>query len=752
MPKLFVKIFSSLFFYVLIFSTNILFASADKIIISGNKNISETTIRSYLPSNFKNSDPDLLNNFQKNLYSTGFFKNIEIKVTDNNIFVNVIENPLVNFVLLEGITNKGVKDSLYEIIALKENTIFQDFKIKNDIKKINNYLNKLGYLKNDVNYEIKIIENNKVNIFYNINLNNKFRISRIFFIGEKFFKSSTLKDVISSTEHGWWKFLSNFTTPYEELINSDISKLKKFYLDSGFYDVQINSNTISILDNNYANITFSINSGGRYTLKKISIIDLTKFLKKEDFDYINDLINPLKNNVFNFSEVIKVKNFIDQYLNNSNYNLSLNIKLTKLNSNNLSLDYIIEDTAVKKIIEKIIISGNNITDDFVIRNSLSFSEGDNFNQSKLNSSKEKLIGKNIFKNINVSEQEIKDGQTDDVNKVNILISVEETATGEISAGAGAGTNGATISGSLNEKNFLGKGISLASNLSIGTQQILGSLTYLDSDFNNSGNTFKSSVFVTNNDFENASFENKIIGASIFSVYEIYDKLFIEPGFSVDFDSVSVNSDASSTIKKREGDFFTSKVSYKLFKNTKNRDFNPTEGYTFGAGQGLSLISDISYINNSIFGSYYNEYADNFIGSIKYKLENINGFNKDIKFSDRLFVPSNNLRGFASRGIGPKIDNDFIGGNYSFYTTLSSTIPNGLPDKWNAITNIFFDTANVWGVDDNSTGDSNMIRSSVGLGFSWVSPLGPISFTYAEPITKEKTDDIEQFNFKIGSAF
>jgi len=179
---------------------------------------------------------------------------------------------------------------------------------------------------------------------------------------------------------------------------------------------------------------------------------------------------------------------------------------------------------------------------------------------------------------------------------------------------------------------------------------------------------------------------------------------------------------------------------------------PTEGYTIGVGQGLSLLSDIPYINNRIFGSYYHEYLENVIGSVKYKVESINGFNKDIKYSDRLSVNSNNLRGFADRGIGPKIDNDFIGGNYSFYTSFSSTLPNGLPEKWNAITNIFLDTANVWGVDDNSTSDSNKLRSSIGLGLSWISPLGPISITYAEAITKESTDDVEQFNFKIGSAF
>ena len=164
------------------------------------------------------------------------------------------------------------------------------------------------------------------------------------------------------------------------------------------------------------------------------------------------------------------------------------------------------------------------------------------------------------------------------------------------------------------------------------------------------------------------------------------------------------------------------------------------------------MSDIPYINNRIFGSFYEEYKSNFVGSIKYKIESINGIGEDIKLSDRLFVNSDNLRGFANNGVGPKLDGDYIGGNYSFYTNFSSTFPNGLPEKWNALTNLFFDVANVWGVDDGSAKDSSKIRSSVGLGVSWISPIGPISFTYAEPLTKSDTDKEEQFNFKIGSAF
>ena len=732
-------------FFVFIFFSQQLFAN-ENIVIKGNKNISSKTIYSLAPNNILSLDTKLLNDFQKKIFETGFFEKVDLKIQNQKIIINVIENPLINFFFIEGVKNNEVKNKLFDLSKIKENTIFQTFWIKDDIKKFSEFLKSLGYLNNKLTYQIKKIENNKVNIFYNVELNEKYKINRIFFIGNKFFKSSTLGDVVYSSEHGWWKFFSNSTTPSESLINFDISRLKKFYLDNGFYDVQINSSSIKILDNSRADLIYSIDAGQRYTVEKYNIIDNSKSLKNENILYLKKQFNKLVKENYDLSSIRQLVDFSINYLSKFNYDLIIQFKTTKIDTKKIELSFFISEQPNKKIIDKITIIGNNITDDFVIRNNLIFSEGDFFNSSKLNTSVDKLKGKGYFKNVETNSIPIDD------NKLELQIKVEEQATGEISAGAGAGTNGAALSGSLNEKNFLGRGLNVNSTVNVGTQKIFGRVSYLNPDYNNTGKTFKSSVFAENNNYDNTSYENKIIGSSVSLDYEIFDKFFLNPGVSVDFDSLKANSDASSAIKRREGDYYTSKLFYNFSKNTKNRDLQPTEGYTIGVGQGLSLLSDIPYINNRIFGSYYHEYLENVIGSVKYKVESINGFNKDIKYSDRLSVNSNNLRGFADRGIGPKIDNDFIGGNYSFYTSFSSTLPNGLPEKWNAITNVFLDTANVWGVDDNSTSDSNKLRSSIGLGLSWISPLGPISITYAEAITKESTDDVEQFNFKIGSAF
>ena len=737
-------------FLVVIFYTIFLFSSPisanELIIVKGNKNIPLKTIYSIAPKELNTLNPELINIYQKELYKTGFFENVKISIQDKKILVSLIENPLINFFFIEGTSSDKILTKINDIIKSKENTILQPFLIKEDVKNISNFLKSLGYLDNKINYQLIKINDNKVNLFYKIELKNKFKIKRIFFIGDKFFKSSTLKDEIYSVEHGWWKFLSNFTTPSETIINYDVSNLKKFYLKNGFYDVQISSYSIKVIDDKYANIIYSINAGNKYFISEIQFQDSLNLISNEVLQFLKNKYSKLQKNTYNSSELDKYLSQSLEYLQKSNYNLNVRHKIEKLEKDNLKLSFLVLDEKNKKIINKITIRGNDITDDFVIRNRLKIAEGDIFNSSKLDTSITKIKDSQIFKKSSANII----NETND--QLDIEIKVEEQPTGEISAGAGAGTSGATIQAGINEKNFLGKGLYLNSNISVGTQKVRGSISYYDPDYRQSGNGLRSSLFIEGNNYDNSTYENRVVGSSISSSYEIYDKILFSPGFSIDYDSVKAGSGASAAIKKRTGDYYTSKFFYEVAKNTKNKELQTTEGYTYGFGQGFSLISDIQYISNSVFGSYYMQFSDNFVGSVKSKIESINGFSKDIKFSDRLFVPSNNVRGFSQRGIGPKIDNEFIGGNYSFYTTFSSTVPNGLPEKWNAITNIFLDTANLWGVDDNSTDDSNKLRSSIGVGFSWISPIGPIGVTYAEPLSKKSTDDVEQFNFKIGTVF
>ena len=355
-----------LFFTFIFFSQQLL--ANENVIIKGNKNISSKTIYSLAPNNIQSLDTNLLNDFQKKIFETGFFEKVDLKIHNKKIIINVVENPLINFFFIEGVKNNEVKNKLFDLSKIKENTIFQTFLIKDDIKKFSELLKSLGYLNNKLTYQIKKIENNKVNIFYNVELNEKYKINRIYFIGNKFFKSSTLKDVVYSSEHGWWKFFSNSTTPSESLINFDTSLIKKFYLDNGFYDVQINSGSIKILDNSRADLIYSIDSGQRYTVEKYNITDNSKSLKNENILYLKKQFNKLVKENYDLSSIRKLVDFSINYLSKLNYDLIIQFKTTKIHTDKIELSFFISEQPNKKIIDKISIIGNKITDDFVIIN------------------------------------------------------------------------------------------------------------------------------------------------------------------------------------------------------------------------------------------------------------------------------------------------------------------------------------------------------------------------------------------------
>ena len=328
-------------------------------------------------------------------------------------------------------------------------------------------------------------------------------------------------------------------------------------------------------------------------------------------------------------------------------------------------------------------------------------------------------------------------------------------TGEISAGAGFGTDGGVISTSINEKNFLGKGISLLSNLSLGTDNISGSFSLskpneIDSDIIES---YK--IFITKYKYDDAGYDNRIIGLNHSLKYDIFENISFSPKVEISQDKIETNSGASSLIKSREGDYLTTLFSYSIFNDNRDKKFKTTSGYTTRFGQDFAILaSDIPSIANKIGGTYYYKIAENFQAKINGDFYATNGLgSEDIKLSDRNHIRSRNIRGFKNRGIGPVDGADHVGGNYAYNLNFSTTVPNGMPDKWNADTSIFFDTANVWGVDySDAIDDSNKIRTSVGIGLTWVSPLGPISVTYAQPLSEAKTDEVEQFSFSIGTIF
>lgn len=738
-------------FFVLFifFCASIAHAEIKKVNIIGNKRVSNNTIESLVDKKKDKIDSIYINNLTKKIYDTDFFSNVKIDFDQEILTITVAENPVVNFFYINGIKDDDL-DKINKIIVVKENAIFSNAKLKQDVEKVKDYFKDLGYYSIIVNPEVYKIENNQVNLILNIDKKDVSKIKNIYFIGNKHFTSSQLLDVVSSSEDGWWKLFSSSALS-EKRVEYDKELLKDFYKSKGFYDVQIESVFANLDSSKNFTVTFAINSGKKYNFGEFDIKS-NNLIKDADLNEIKNLTSKLlKNQTYSSESVSKLNNQIIKLIETKKYN-NIDLRVEEVKSKDLKIDILVSlDQGKSLLLNKINISGNSITREKTIRDNLLISEGDNLNSSKIKKSIDQIKSKQYFSKV---DYKVEDSDKKNFKDLNII--VREQATGSISAGVGYGTNGGMFEASLNEKNFLGQGVNLNFTGRLSTEKISGEFTVLNPNFLNSEKELFNSLYSDTDDYKNSGYQNKRIGDKIATKYEIYEDIFFRPNILLQYDKLETSSTASALLKSRAGNYTTTSVGYNFSADFRDSKSNPTSGNISYFEQNIAtLVSDIPAVQTSVGTTFYKELInENFIGSLRARVDTAVGLNsKDIKLSDRLHSSVAVIRGFENRGIGPVDGGDHVGGNYLASMSLKSTFPNPLPETLRANSIIFFDAANVWGADYSSRiADSNKVRTSVGLGLDIMSPFGPVSFSYAVPLSSVSTDKKQNFLFNIGSSF
>ena len=376
-------------------------------------------------------------------------------------------------------------------------------------------------------------------------------------------------------------------------------------------------------------------------------------------------------------------------------------------------------------------------------------EGDPFNEILLNKSLNQIKSRGIFKNVNT---EIVNGSTPQKKIIDIF--VEEKPTGEIMAGAGTGTTGSSFTAGIKENNYLGKGIRLDANFTISDNALTGVISTFNPNFNNSDRSLNTAFENSSNDYLTSfGYKTNKTGFTFGTSYEQFKDIIFSPSISSYYEVLDTSSKAPATRKKQEGDYFDSSFTYGLTLNRLNQNYQPTDGYRTAFIQSIPIVSDDVALENAITLSKYHQVKDNLILSTQFYLKNINSISdKDVRISKRLFAPQRKLRGFEPGKVGPKDGSEHIGGNYVATLNLISTLPGLFPQLQDIDFSLFLDSANVWGVDYDSSLDSSKIRSSTGIAIEWYTPIGPLSFSFAQPITKASTDKEQTFRFDIGTSF
>ena len=721
-----------------------------KIEVTGNDRIPDETIIMF--SKVKIND-DInkkdINNILKEIYETNYFENVVVDFNNQILKITVNEFPIIQNLQYEGIKAKKIREVVLKDLTLRNRSSFNEFFLKEDKKKIDNNLKTLGYYFSKTEVFVEELENNLLNVTFVIDLGEKARIKKITFSGDKVFKDRKLKGIIISEEYKFWKFISGKKFLNENMISFDERLLKNFYNNKGYYNVEINSSFAKLIGENEFELIYNINANQRVYFNDFTL-NLPDDFDTSNFDSLQLKFDELKGRPYSINLINKILEEIDKITLNEQY-VSIKASIREeFIEDKINLTFDIKD-GEKFTVERINIYGNSITRESVIRNQFEVDEGDPFNEILTNKSVNAIKSLNFFKSVN---KEIIDGVNSNSKIINI--SVEEKPTGEITAGAGVGTSGTSVVFGVRENNYLGRGIALDTNISLSSETLKGKFGVSNPNFRNSDKSVYASAEASETDRLKASgYKTNKTGFEFGTNFEYFDDVRVGLGSSTYFEKIETSSKASTKMKKQKGNYFDTFANFNFDYDKRNQKFQTSEGFRSTFRTAAPVISETYTLTNTYTYKYFTELYDDNISTFSIYMKAANSIkDEDVKLSERLYAPSRRLRGFEYGKVGPKDGNDYIGGNYVSTMNFTSTLPFILENAQNTDFLIFFDAANIWGVDyDSSLSDkSDDIKSAVGVGVDWFTPIGPLNFSLASPLSKSDTDKTETFRFSLGTTF
>jgi len=736
------------FIVLMLLSSKAISNTIDKIEITGNDRITDETIRLFISVSKNDEINDIeLNNILNDLYETNFFKNIVVNFKDQILLINVEENPIIENVNYNGIKSNRILDLIKQDTFIKSRSSFNENLLKKEKLKIENILKNLGYYNSNLEILVEETKNNLVNITYNIDLGKKSKIKKITFIGNKVFKDKKLHRIITSSEYKFWKFISGRKYLNQNSVSFDERLLQNFYKNNGYYNVKINSSFAKLIDSNNFELIFNINSGPKVFFGNLDL-DLPSDFDEKNFSPIIELFIKTEGKAYSINQIDKILDEIDTITTLEQYkfikaNVTENIK-----DNLINLKFTVEESE-KIFVDRINITGNTITAENVIRNQLLLDEGDPFSEILVTKSINNIKSLNFFKKVGSKVIINEDNNTKTIN-----ISVEEKPTGEIYATAGAGTSGGSFGFGVKENNFLGNGIGLDTNFELTSETFKGKFSVTNPNFNNTDKTLYISAESSENDnYQNFGYKTNKTGLIIGTNFEYLNDFYLGLSNSNFYEVIRTNSTASAQQQAQEGNYWDSFIKLDFNYDKRNQKFQTNSGFRSFYSLDLPILSDTNTLKNYYNYDHYFDFFENNFSSISFYFQTANSLNnKDIKLSERINIPSSRLRGFERGRVGPKDGDDFIGGNYAYSINFASNVPFLFEESQKLDFLIFADAADIWGVDYDSSIKGNGIRSSIGVALDWMSPLGPMNFSLAYPITKVTGDKTESFRFNLGTTF
>lgn len=746
-------------------------AVVSRVEVTGNQRVDADTIRNYVTIKpgkaFSSSDID---DAVKALFGTGLFSDVQINQVGSTLVIKVSEYQVVNQVLFQG--NKKLKDNALEAaVQLKPRGTFSQQQLDADVEAVKAAYRRIGRDDAVVTTQIMDLGDNRVNVVFNINEGGRTQIAAINFVGNSAYSSRRLSDIISTKRSSFLSFVLRDDVYDEDKLRADQELLRRFYYNHGYADFQVVS-AVGELDDttNKYTVTITVQEGERYTFGDVSV---ESTIPEVDAKSLESVVETHKGDVYNAKNVEDTIIALTEKVAGSGYAFAQVTPRGDRNFENhtISVVYTV-DQGTKAYIERIEIRGNDRTRDYVIRREFDVSEGDAFNQVLIQRAKRRLEALDYFEKVEIST--VPGSEPD---QVVLVVDVVEKSTGEFTVGAGYSsggeTSGPSVEGSVSERNFLGRGQFIKVAAGGGKNSRDYSFSFTEPYFLGRRIAAGFDIYKQSRNYDH--YDSDTTGATVRFGLPITDNISTQLAYNIaqekyEFDegcdpSAGCNVSQAIVNGVEESPWLKSSVSLGLVYNTIDDMKNPHDGLYANVGTEVAgLGGDAKFIKVTARGSIYQTLSEqlDLVGLISGGAGHVQGYgNGDLRVFDHFQSSDRMIRGFEYGGIGPVASGpsgDHLGGTTYFNASAEAQFPLPvIPESFGLRGAVFADAATLYGsklasglVDTSTTGME--WRASVGVGLMWASPFGPIRIDYAIPVKKEKTDDVQEFNFGISTRF
>ena len=736
----------------------------ESIRVTGNQRIEEGTIRSYMLVQRGDAfDPQRIDRSLKALFATGLFKDVSLRREGSTLVVAVEENPIVNRIAFEG--NKKITDEqLRPELQLRPRAVFTPAVAAADRQRILDLYARRGRFGARVEPKIIPLDQNRVDVVFEVKEGDTTLVSRIAFVGNKAFSESRLKEVIGSREEAWYRFLSSSDTYDPDRLNFDRELLRRFYLRNGYADFEVVSANAELApDRSSFFVTFAVNEGERY---KVSDVSVNTSLKGVDADELRKLLRLEPGDWYDGEQVERDTQLLSTEVQNRGYAFVDVKPQVRRNAEDKTIEiaYAVGE-GPRVYVERIDILGNVRTKDKVIRREFRIAEGDAFNAALLRRSRQRISDLEFFNGVQVSSQP---GSAPD--RTVVTATVDERATGELTLGGGFSTDiGPLLSAGLRERNLVGTGIDAGVNGILAAKQSQINLTMTDPYFLDRNLVAGFDLFHIRNNLQTvAQYNEQRTGLSLRLGYEFNDHLRQVWTYSIIQRNVfDVQPSASIYVQDSKGSSLLSQIGQTLTIDYRDSRVDPRDGYVVRLGTDFAgLGGNARFIRTKMDAAYYIP-LERITGDSDWTIALTAGagylftLGRNEKIIDRFFLGGDNLRGFAVGGAGPHavVGGDSVGGRFIWTQTSELRFPLPLSADLGLTGRVFVDVGSlsqVGALTQNGRPvalfDDAGPRVSAGVGVSWRTPFGLLNIDIAQPIIKKRLDQAQMFRFGFGTRF